>query len=183
MTVTTLKPTMLRHGAAMIGAVLLLTLSAKISVPFIPVPMTLQVAAVLALAGVFGLRLAAQGYGAYLAAGAVGLPVFAGTPAKGLGLAYMAGPTGGYLLGFLAAILLIGVARDRFGTKGAVAAMPVGLAVIYALGIAWLARFVPAGKLLELGVLPFLFGDLCKLALAALITLGAAALRDGGRDV
>lgn len=98
-------------------AVGLLTLSAKITIPFHPVPMTMQVAAVLLLAGLGGLRFGTTSLFSYLAVGAIGLPVFAGTPEKGLGLAYMVGPTGGYLIGFLASAALVGWAVDRFGTK------------------------------------------------------------------
>ena len=112
-------------------AVGLITLSAKITVPFWPVPMTMQVAAILLVAGLGGLRFGASSVAAYLAAGAAGLPVFAGTPEKGIGLAYMVGPTGGYLLGFLVAAALVGWATDRFGTRLGTLAMPVGLAVIY----------------------------------------------------
>lgn len=148
-------------------AVALLTASAKITVPFWPVPMTMQVAAVMLIGALGGAAFAGQSMMAYLAAGAAGLPVFAGTPAKGIGLAYMTGPTGGYLLGFLLAALLVGWAVDRFGRRAVWAAMPVALAVIYACGLAWLARFVPSEKLLAAGMLPFLPGDLIKVAVAA----------------
>lgn len=154
-------------------AVALITLSAKIKVPFWPVPMTLQVAAILLVAGIGGVRQGAGAVAAYMAVGAVGLPVFAGTPEKGLGLAYMVGPTGGYLLGFLLAAVLVAWAIERFGRHAAWVAMPAGLAIIYALGVAWLAQFVPADKVLAYGLTPFLFGDICKVALAALIVVYA----------
>lgn len=160
-------------------AVALLTASAKITVPFWPVPMTMQVAAVMLIGALGGAAFAGQSMMAYLAAGAAGLPVFAGTPAKGIGLAYMMGPTGGYLLGFLLAALLVGWAVDRFGRRAVWAAMPVALAVIYACGLAWLARFVPSEKLLAAGMLPFLPGDLIKVAVAALAA--SAMLPSRGR--
>ena len=106
-------------------------------------------------------------------------------PEKGIGLAYMVGPTGGYLLGFLVAAILVGWATDRFGHRLGSLSMPLGLAVIYALGVAWLSQFVPSDKLLAFGVTPFLLGDLCKVALAILLTVAApAALRRWvqGRD-
>ena len=156
-------------------AVGLITLSAKITIPFWPVPMTMQVAAILLIAGLGGLRFGATSVGAYLAAGAAGLPVFAGTPEKGIGLAYMFGPTGGYLLGFLVAAILVGWATDRFGRRLGSLSMPFGLAVIYAFGVAWLSNYVPSDKLLSLGVTPFLLGDFCKVALAALLTVAAPA--------
>ncbi len=133
------------------AGVALLTLSAKVQVPFWPVPMTLQVAAVMAI----------------LAAGAMGLPVFAGTPEKGLGLAYMLGGTGGYLVGFVLAAALVGAAAERLPKIALWPAMLGGLAVIYALGLAWLAQFVPQDALLAYGVTPFILGDLVKITLAA----------------
>ncbi len=152
-------------------AVGLLTLSAKVTVPFWPVPMTMQVAAVLLIAGIGGLRFGGASVAAYLAAGLAGLPVFAGTPEKGLGLAYMVGPTGGYLFGFLLAAMLVGWAVDRFGRRASWVAMPLGLAVIYGFGVIWLAQFVPAGKVMAYGVTPFLLGDVIKVAIAALLTI------------
>lgn len=153
-------------------AVCLLTLSAKVTVPFFPVPMTMQVGAVLLIAGLGGLRFGATSMIAYLALGAAGMPVFAGTPQNGIGIAYMAGPTGGYLAGFLAAAALVGWATDRFGKTASLWAMPVGLAVIYAFGLIWLAMFVPSQRLLAAGVTPFLLGDIVKVALAAGLTMG-----------
>lgn len=159
-------------------AVGLLTLSAKVTVPFYPVPMTLQVAAVLLLAGLGGARFGVSGMLSYLALGAAGLPVFAGTPEKGIGLAYMAGPTGGYLLGFLVAALVVGWAVDRWGQRAVWLAMPVALAVIYGFGLLWLANFVPSEQLIAVGMAPFLLGDLLKLATAAILTvLAPAALK------
>ncbi|ART99409.1 biotin transporter BioY [Yoonia vestfoldensis] len=156
-------------------AVCILTVSAKVTVPFFPVPMTMQVAAVLLIGGIGGLQLGAVSMLAYLMAGAAGLPVFAGTPEKGVGLAYMAGPTGGYLFGFLIAAALVGWAVDRFGIKAVWFAMPLGLAAIYGAGLVWLAQFVPADKLLAFGLTPFLLGDLVKVALAAVLVAYAPA--------
>jgi len=151
----------------------LMTLSAKIQIPFWPVPMTLHTFAVMAFAVVFGPRVAVSIFLAYLAAGAAGLPVFSGTPARGIGIAYMAGPTGGYLAGFLLASGLVGWLASGRGTLGRLGAMLAGLALVYALGVAWLALFVPAGKLIALGIAPFLLGDLVKVGLVA---VGAALL-------
>lgn len=156
-------------------AVGIITLSAKITIPFWPVPMTMQVFAILLVAGLGGLRVGTASVGAYLASGAAGLPVFAGTPEKGIGLAYMFGPTGGYLLGFLVAAILVGWATQRFGRRLGALSMPLGLAVIYALGVAWLSGFVPSERLLEFGVMPFLAGDVFKVALAVLLTIAAPA--------
>ena len=92
---------------------LLLWVSAKVQVPFYPVPMTFQGAVVLLIGLAYGPRLAAATLLLYLAEGAVGLPVFAGTPERGIGLAYMVGPTGGYLAGFLAAAVIAGWTAER----------------------------------------------------------------------
>lgn len=165
-----------------IAGAALMTLAAKVQIPFWPVPMTLHTLAVMAFAVAFGPRIAVSIFVAYLAAGAAGLPVFSGTPARGIGLAYMVGPTGGYLLGYLVASWLVGaLARDR-GMVGRTGAMLVGLALVYALGAAWLARFVPLDRIVELGVTPFILGDLVKIgivsATGAVLPAALARLRD-----
>ncbi|MEC7962818.1 MAG: biotin transporter BioY [Pseudomonadota bacterium] len=155
--------------------VALLTVSAKVQVPFWPVPMTLQVAALMMIAATYGMRLGTSTMAAYLAAGAAGLPVFAGTPEKGIGLAYMMGTSGGYLAGFLVATVIVGYAADKLPKMALWPAMLAGLAAIYALGLAWLAQFAPDGKLLAWGFTPFIAGDLVKITLAAVVVLGAPA--------
>ena len=149
----------------------LIWLSAKIQVPFWPVPMTLQVLAVLGLAAAMGWRLGTSTVALYLAEGAAGLPVFAGTPEKGLGLSYMMGPTGGYLLGFLLAALFVGYWAERGLTKRPLALffiMLAGLALIYAPGLLWLAQFTGLEKSITLGFTPFILSDLLKIAIATL---------------
>lgn len=156
-----------RVGMALAGTVLL-ALSAKVQVPFWPVPMTLQTLAVLALGALFGARLAGATVLAYLIEGAAGLPVFA----AGGGLGYLAGPTGGYLFGFLLAAGFAGWASDRGLTRGAAPALGVFLvaeALIFGPGVLWLAGFTGAEKALAAGLVPFLPGEALKLALAALI--------------
>ncbi len=169
-------------GLTVLGALALsgvLAVSAHASVPFWPVPMTLQPLAVLAIAGLAGPRLAVAAYLAYLIEGAFGLPVFSGTPARGIGLAYMAGPTGGYLAGQLMASGLVAWGIEKFGRRPmpVVASMVAGMAVIYALGLAWLSQFVPGDQLLAVGVLPFLAGDAVKVALAATLVLALRRVR------
>lgn len=154
-------------------AICILTAAAKITVPFWPVPMTLQTVAILTIAGVSGLRFSTETLTGYLAIGAAGLPVFAGTPEKGIGLAYMFGPTGGYLLGFLLAAMLVGFVADRFGKKALIVAIPVASALIYAPGLAWLAQFVPSDKVLAFGITPFVAGDVFKAAIAIMLCLAA----------
>lgn len=157
----------MRTVLIVIAGAAIMTLAAKMQIPFWPVPMTLHTLAVMAFAVAFGPRIAVSIFAAHLAAGAVGLPVFSGSPERGIGLAYMVGPTGGYLLGYLVASWLVGVMAYGKGTFGRIGAMLTGLGVIYALGIAWLAVYVPAGKLLATGVLPFVPGDLVKIGIVA----------------
>ena len=154
-----------------IAGTALIWLSAKIQVPFWPVPMTLQVLAVLGLAAAMGWRLGGFTVALYLAEGAANLPVFAGTPEKGLGLAYMMGPTGGYLLGFLLAALFVGYWAERGLSKRPLALffiMLAGLALIYAPGLLWLAQFTGLEKSITLGFTPFILSDLLKIAIATL---------------
>ncbi|KMO44721.1 hypothetical protein VQ03_01760 [Methylobacterium tarhaniae] len=166
-----------RTVAIVLAGVLLVTLAAKVQIPFWPVPMTLHTLAIMAVASSLGPRLAVATVLGYLAAGAAGFPVFSGTPERGLGVAYMAGPTGGYLAGYLVAAGLVGALAAGRGLLGRLAAMLAGLAVIYALGLAWLALFVPADRLVALGLAPFLLGDLVKIGLAAAGTAALPALR------
>lgn len=158
-----------RMVVTVIAGAALMTLAAKIQVPFWPVPMTLHTLAVMAFAVAFGPRIAVSIFLAYLAAGAVGLPVFSGSPERGIGLAYMVGPTGGYLLGYLVASWLVGVLAAGKGALGRVGAMLTGMLPIYGLGAAWLAVYVPMDQLLAVGVLPFLLGDLVKIGAVAAI--------------
>ncbi|TRL39706.1 biotin transporter BioY [Rhizobium straminoryzae] len=159
--------TLSRQAALAVGGAALITLSAKLQIPFWPVPMTLHTLAVMAIAVAAGPRLALATLATYLAAGAAGLPVFSGTPERGIGIAYMMGPTGGYLAGYLiSAGVTAWLAKGR-GTLGRIGAMLCGLAVIYALGLAWLAQFVPGDRVMAVGLLPFLPADLVKVALVA----------------
>ena len=156
----------LRAAALAVFGSLLLWASAKVQVPFYPVPMTLQTAVVLLIGVAYGPRLAAATLLLYLAEGAVGLPVFAGTPERGIGLAYMVGPTGGYLAGFLAAAVISGwtAERSRHWLTTALGLL-AAIVAIHLLGAAWLATLVGPAKAVSLGVLPFLLGDAVKLAL------------------
>lgn len=167
-------------GLALCGAALI-TLGAKVQIPFWPVPMTLHTLAVFLVAAALGPRLGVAAMAAYLGAGAMGLPVFSGSPERGIGLAYMAGPTGGYLAGFIVAAGLTGWLAQGRGWTGQALAMLAGLAVVYAAGLAWLALFVPAPKLLAAGLAPFLLGDLVKIALAVTLLSGLNRLKARGQ--
>jgi len=162
-----------RNAALVIGGAALLALSAKVQVPFYPVPMTLQTLAVLALGAAYGARLGAAAVALYLVEGLLGAPVFAGALA---GPAYMAGPTGGYLAGFLVAAALIGFLAERGWDRSwprLLAAMTIGHAVIFAFGYAWLATLIGPEKAFALGVAPFAAATVVKTLLATAL-VGAA---------
>jgi biotin transport system substrate-specific component len=147
---------------------LLIALLAQIEIPLLPVPITGQTFGVLLIGALLGGRLGAVTVLTYLAWGAIGFPVFAGGTS---GLSRLAGPTGGYLLGFILAAFLVGWLSERGWDRRALttaAAMLLGTALIYLPGLLWLSGFVGWDRLLELGLTPFLVGDLLKVALAAL---------------
>ncbi|MUZ74233.1 biotin transporter BioY [Agrobacterium vitis] len=149
--------------------VLLMTLAAKVQIPFWPVPMTLHTFAVMAFALMLGPQMSLTIFTTYLAVGAVGAPVFSGSPERGIGLAYMMGPTGGYLAGYWLAAWLTGLIGHGRGLAMHLVASFAGLALVYAAGLAWLAFFVPGATLLTVGLMPFIGGDVAKCVLAALI--------------
>lgn len=182
---------LVRRVALVAGAVGLLTASAYLSVPFFPVPLTMQTLAVLLIGGLLGPTLGASSVAAYLALGAAGAPVFH----NGLGgFAVFAGPTGGYLVGFLAAAFVMGTAvrmATRVSRRGgssraaltgwaALGVVALGVlvasAAVYAVGVPWLAVFsgTDMATAFSVGAVPFLLGDLLKGAVAI------AALRVGG---
>ena len=167
---------------AVIGS-LLLTLSAKVSIGW-PVPMTMQTFVVLVIGLSLGSRLAGATVALYLVEGAVGLPVFAGTPERGIGLAYMAGPTGGYLAGFLVAAIVLGVLAERGWGRSVLstlAAMAVGTVIIFALGLGWLAALIGVEPAIANGLVPFLVSEPIKIALAcAVMPLAWRLVRPGG---
>lgn len=161
-----------RRAVLVIGGALVLTLSAKLKIVLGVVPITMQTLVVLVLGMAYGRQLAGATLLLYLTAGAIGWPVFAGTPEKGIGIAYMFGPTGGYLLGFVLAASVCGWLAERgwdrtmLRTAGA---MLIGNILIYVPGLLWLGAIVGWDKpILAWGLTPFLLGDLLKLGLAAL---------------
>ncbi|MGE6743723.1 biotin transporter BioY [Allorhizobium pseudoryzae] len=159
-----------KAAIAVAGSVLL-AISAKLQVPFYPVPVTMQTLVVLVLGMTLGSRLAFATLALYLAEGLAGLPVFAGTPEKGIGLAYMMGPTGGYLLGYLIAATLTGWLAERGFDRSlpkAAFALILGNIAIYVPGVLWLGAVIGWDKpVLAYGLIPFLAGDALKLALGA----------------
>ena len=169
------SPTAYRIALVLAGS-LLLTLSAKIQIPFWPVPMTMQPYVVLVLGMALGPRLGTAAVVLYMLQGALGLPVFAGTPEKGIGLAYMAGPTGGYLAGFVLAAAATGLMAGRGLDRhplGALLTATVGMVIIYACGLVWLSSLIGWNKAVAFGALPFMLGDALKILLA-MVTLPLA---------
>lgn len=163
----------IRRAVLVIAGTLALTLSAKLKIPLGAVPITMQTLVVLVIGMAYGRRLAGVTLLSYLAAGAAGLPVFAGTPEKGIGIAYLFGPTGGYLLGFALAATVCGWLAERGWDRTMLrtaSAMLIGNTVIYLPGLLWLGFIVGWDKpILAWGLTPFLLGDLLKLVLAALV--------------
>jgi biotin transport system substrate-specific component len=144
----------------------LVAVCAQVNVPMLPVPMTLQTLAVLAIGGAYGSRLGAATLALYALEGAVGLPVFAEFNAG------LMRPTGGYIIGFILAAGLVGWLAERGWDRNILkmfAATLLGAAVLYIPGLAWLSTFVGGfAKAVEYGLTPFIAGDLVKAALAAL---------------
>ncbi len=153
---------------------ILLTVSAKLKVPFWPVPITMQTFAVLLIGLAYGWKLGSATVLAYLAQGLAGLPVFTN---PGAGPAYLLGPTGGYLVGFVLAAAAVGWLAERGWDRRVVTIIPallIGIVLIYVPGVIWLHQFLLAGEptvtfgaAFSLGATPFLLGDALKLGLAA----------------
>ncbi len=165
----------LKRLVLLVAGVAALWVSAKVQIATVPVPVTLQMLVIMTIGAAYGPYLAASTVGAYLLLGAQGLPVFAGTPEKGIGLAYMMGPTGGYLIGFLIAAYAVGLlARagwDRNWLTMA-AAMAVGILCVYIPGVVWLSASWGAALGWEnwyaWGVKTFIWVDALKLVVAVI---------------
>ena len=173
-TLTATRPEKLAISALVaIAGSILLTLSAKIAIPFYPVPLTMTTFVVIGLGLALGPRLGTAAVALYLVQGAFGLPVFAGTPEKGLGFAYIMGPTGGYLLGYLLAAFVAGTLAERGMDRSPLNALLSALiasAIIYVPGLFWLgALFGWDQPILAWGLTPFILGDATKAALAAIV--------------
>lgn len=157
-------------------------LTARIEIPLWPVPLTLQTLGVLLTGAALGSFRGALALVLYLAEGIMGLPVFSGGAA---GAAYVAGPTGGYLVGFVAAAAIVGWLAERGWDRRislAVWGMIIGNIVIYAFGVAWLALYLGSMERAVMGgLVPFILGDLIKIGIAAIALPGAWALVHRGR--
>lgn len=157
-----------RAAVLAVAGALLLWLTARIQIPFFPVPMTMQTLAVLLIGIAYGWRLGGTTVLVYLLAGAGGLPVFA----QGGGLAYMMGPTAGYLIGFYAAAVVMGFLAERGWDRLVVTtilAMIVGELLIFGFGVAWLGNVIGYDKAVAAGVTPFIPAEIFKIALATVL--------------
>ena len=153
---------------ALIGSILL-AISSKIKIPFYPVPMTMQTFIILIIGIVYGWKLGLFTVGLYLLEGILGLPVFSGTPEKGVGLIYFTGPTMGYLIGFLVAVFLVGKFEFDNSFIFNFFKLAFSISFIYILGIVWLGSLIGWDKpIFELGVQPFLLAELFKILIATL---------------
>tara|TARA_B100001167_G_scaffold63314_1_gene37167 strand:+ start:119 stop:679 length:561 start_codon:yes stop_codon:yes gene_type:complete len=150
---------------------LLLTISAKIKIPFYPVPMTMQTFMVLFLGITLGAKIGFLTISLYLFEGIFGLPVFAGTPEKGIGLIYFTGPTMGYLIGFLVAVYFAGSFKYDKGIINTFLKLIFSISFVYILGMIWLGILIGWDKpIFKLGAQPFLLAELFKMLLLLFLT-------------
>jgi len=154
---------------ALIGSILL-AISSKIKIPFYPVPMTMQTFIVLLIGVALGWKLAVATISLYLFEGIIGLPVFSGTPEKGYGLVYFAGPTMGYLIGFIVTGYLAGKFVYDNNLIKTFLKLSLATSFIYILGMIWLGNLIGWEKpIFKLGAQPFLLAELFKISIATLI--------------
>ena len=150
---------------------ILLAISAKIKIPFYPVPMTMQTFVVLFLGISFGYKIALATVSLYLIEGILGLPVFSNSPERGIGLAYFTGPTMGYLIGFLTACFLASYIKVSDNYLIIITKLILSVSSIYILGILWLGTLIGWDKpIFELGVAPFLLAEIFKISLLTILT-------------
>ena len=153
-----------------IAGTLLLTISAKIKIPFYPVPMTMQTFVVLFLGIILGPKIGLLTIGLYLLEGIFGLPVFAGTPEKGIGFIYFTGPTMGYLIGFLIAAYFSGSFKYDKGLINTFFKLMFSVSFIYIFGLLWLGFLIGWDKpVFQLGAQPFLLAELFKILILTII--------------
>ena len=156
----------------------ILTISAKIKIPFYPVPMTMQTFVVLFLGISFGYKIALATIALYLFEGIMGLPVFSNSPEKGIGLVYFTGPTMGYLIGFLPACLLASFLKFNDNYLIIFIKLILSVSTIYILGILWLGILIGWDKpIVELGVTPFLLAEGFKITLLTILSKKLFILR------
>jgi biotin transport system substrate-specific component len=147
-----------------------LIISAKLKIPFYPVPMTMQTFVVLFLGLAFGYKIGLTTVGVYLLEGIIGIPVFSNSPEKGVGLVYFTGPTMGYLVGFLSAVFFAGYLNLKRNIFIIFGKLVLSVSTIYLFGVLWLGTLIGWDKpILELGVIPFLLAELFKICLLTVL--------------
>jgi biotin transport system substrate-specific component len=155
--------------AVVLGSIVL-TISAKIKIPFYPVPMTMQTFVVLLLGLSFGYKIGLSAVGLYLLEGIVGLPVFSNSPERGIGLVYFTGPTMGYLIGFLSACYLASFVKLNDNFFIIFSKLTLAVSTIYIFGVIWLGTLIGWDKpIFNLGVAPFLLAEAFKVLLLSLL--------------
>ena len=156
--------------AIILGSIAL-TISAKIKIPFYPVPMTMQTFVVLFLGVSLGYKIGLASVGLYLLEGIMGLPVFSNSPEKGVGLIYFTGPTMGYLIGFLVASYLASKINSKDNFLIILTKIIIATSTIYILGLLWLGTLIGWDKpIFDLGAKPFLLAEIFKIMILALLT-------------
>ena len=164
--------------AVILGSIAL-TISAKIKIPFYPVPMTMQTFVVLFLGVSLGYKVGLASVGLYLLEGILGLPVFSNSPEKGIGLIYFTGPTMGYLIGFLIASYLASKVNSKDSFILVLTKLVIAASTIYILGLIWLGTLIGWDKpIFELGAKPFLLAEIFKVVLLALLTKQILKIRN-----
>ena len=162
---------LIKSVLAIILGSIALTISAKIKIPFYPVPMTMQTFVVLFLGISLGYKIGLASVGLYLLEGVLGLPVFSNSPEKGIGIVYFTGPTMGYLIGFLTASYLASKINNKDSFLIVLTKLIIATSTIYMLGLLWLGTLIGWDKpIFVLGAKPFLLAEIFKIVLLALIT-------------
>ena len=157
---------------------IILAISAKIKIPFYPVPMTMQTFVVLLIGMSFGYKIALTTIVLYLLEGIMGLPVFSNSPEKGIGLVYFTGPTMGYLVGFLSACFLASFIKLYDNYLTIFVKLTLSVSTIYIFGILWLGTLIGWDKpIVELGVMPFLLAEFFKISLLTVLSKKVLKLR------
>ena len=156
-----------------------LAISAKVKIPFYPVPMTMQTFVVLFLGISFGYKIGLATICLYLIEGLVGLPVFSNSPERGVGFVYFTGPTMGYLIGFLSACILASFVRKKDNYFIILLKLMLSVSTIYILGVIWLGTLIGWDKpIVELGVTPFLLAEVFKIILLTILAKKIIKLRN-----
>jgi len=154
-----------------IAGTIIITISAKVKIPFYPIPMTMQTFVILLIGITLGYKIGLATVTLYLLEGIVGLPVFASSPEKGIGITYFIGPTMGYLIGFLVAVYFAGLFKYDKGLINTFLKLIFSVTFIYILGLIWLGTLIGWDKpIFKLGVEPFLLAELFKILLLSFLT-------------